>query len=116
MRSKLMLAMGLLTAVVLFAAMTPVVSAHDWRSGYGYYGMGRHDFVPHWHSYVTPYGSYSYYGLGAHDFVPHAHYYGGYDSRYGLGYPYYNRVPYYSQPYYSNWPYSYGGGSCYYGD
>ena len=46
--------------------------------GYGvpgsvYYGNGGHDFVPHWHTRQTPFGSYSYYGLGRHDFRPHAH-------------------------------------------
>jgi hypothetical protein len=107
MRSKLSLAAGLLAALLIVASMASAASAQDW--GYsGYYGLGAHDFVPHWHNYVTPFGSYSYYGLGAHDFVPHSHYaypysgvsYSGYYAPYRFAYPYYYSYPYYSGPSY----------------
>src|SRR5262245_13969746 len=111
MRGKFILTAGLLVALLIDASMAPEASAQGW--GYrGYYGLGAHDFVRHWHSYVTPYGSYSYYGLGAHDFVPHSHYYAipywsgyysGYYSPYRLAYPYYYSYPYYSVP-----PYYFG--------
>jgi hypothetical protein len=106
MRSRLVLATGLLAALLLVAYTTPAASAHDW--GYsGHYAFGA---TPLWHSF-SGYGSYRYYGLGAYNFVPQSRFYAypysggysGYYSPYGLAYPYYYSYPYYSVP-----PYYYG--------
>ncbi len=98
MRYPVATALFLGGTLALFGLCTPQASAHDWRHHHDY-GLGAHDFVPHWHTYVTPYGSYSAYGLGAHDFVPHGHFYAPF--QYGG----YNPAPV--------WPYA--GGPAYYG-
>jgi hypothetical protein len=96
--------LGLASALALGTALLAPVEAqaHDpyYRGyGYSYYGMGRHDFVPHWHQTSTPYGSYSWYGLGAHDFVPHYH------TRTPYTYRGYSATPWsYTQSYYSPYP------------
>lgn len=69
-----------------------------------YYGMGEHDFVPHWHKTQTPFGTYRWFGLGQHDFVPHEHRvtpwsYKGYSyTPWGATRSYYPRYPAYYAP------------------
>lgn len=90
MRGKIIL--GVAAGLLGWAITAAPVSAHPPGGAYSsyYYGLGRHDFRPHWHTYPTPFGSYSYYGRGLHDLVPHGHYYYS---------PVYGTPNYYSAPY-----------------
>jgi hypothetical protein len=85
------------------------------RPGYGYYGNGAHDLVPHWHQARTPFGPTYWYGNGVHDLVPHGHRvspWGGVRSysytQWGPtksynGFPGYYYRPYYGRPYGGGW-------------
>lgn len=109
MRGKLFLGTALVAGVLAFGAFAPSASAHPPR-GYGYYGLGLHDFVPHWHQYSTPYGSSWYYGRGWHDYVPHRHYHSHTPYREGHYYRHYGTYGH-DSPYRYGHPSHYGDGS-----
>src|SRR5262249_20233910 len=47
--------------------------AHEPGKAYAGYGNGPHDFAPHWHRTLTPFGPVYWYGNGPHDYLPHQH-------------------------------------------
>ena len=100
-----LLAVGLGIAGLLFGG-AGVAEAHGPR-GYAGYGNGAHDFAPHWHQTLTPYGPTYWYGNGLHDYLPHNHSvspWGGVRS--------YNFTPFGPTKSYNGFPYSggyYGG-------
>src|SRR5262249_25257179 len=54
-------------------ATAGTAAAHEPRRFYAGYGNGAHDYLPHWHQTVTPFGSLYWYGNGLHDDLPHDH-------------------------------------------
>jgi hypothetical protein len=102
-------------ALLGFAA-AGTAQAHGPGGFYGGYGNGLHDFLPHWHRTLTPFGPTYWYGNGLHDYLPHHHSvspWGGVRS--------YSFTPFGPTKSYNGFPYSggyYGGGlygGSYYG-
>lgn len=106
---KFLIAGALGVAVLAFAAPS-AAEAHEPRGrGFGYYGNGNHDLVPHWHKTQTPFGSVRWYGNGLHDLMPHGHSvspWGGVRS--------YSDTPFGPTKSYNGFP-SFGGYGSYYG-
>ena len=99
----------ILGVAVLGFAGAGKAEAHPPGRAYAGYGNGPHDFQPHWHQTITPYGPVYWYGNGPHDYLPHDHSvspWGGVRS-YSLS-PYGPTKSYNGFPPYGG---SYGGGS-----
>jgi hypothetical protein len=79
---------------------------------YAGYGNGAHDYTPHWHQTITPYGPVNWYGNGLHDYLPHDH---GF-SPWG-GVRSYSNTPFGPTKSYNGFPNygGYGGYTPYYG-
>lgn len=109
MRSLFLAAVGGLTL-----ASAGTASAHDPVGGYGYgggyYGNGRHDLRPHWHTTYTPFGPTQWYGNGPHDLRPHGHSVSPWGGVQSYGYtPFGPTVSYNRSPGFG-FSYGYGGG------
>jgi hypothetical protein len=112
---------ALLGAAVLGFAGAGTAAAHPPGGSYAGYGNGPHDYVPHWHRTITPYGPVYWYGNGPHDYLPHNH---SISPRGGVrsysATPFGPTKSYNGFPYYGGYaPYSgggyYGGYAPYYG-
>lgn len=89
-------------AVLGFAGAGQAVAQLPGAGNAGY-GNGLHDYLPHWHQTITPFGPAYWYGNGLHDYLPHQHTispWGGVRS--------YSITPYGPTKSYNSFPY-YGG-------